>query len=58
MSQMDTNTSLRHHHLFDSRIGESTRRFCGIIAIAPTATMADALSTAFACMPPEDVEKS
>ena len=47
----------RHHHLFDPRTGESTRRYRAITVIAPTATTADALSTAFASMELEDVGK-
>jgi len=47
----------RHHHLFDPRTGKSTQRFRGITVTAPTATMADALSTAFASMASEDVNR-
>jgi len=46
----------RHHHLFDPRTGKSTQRFRGITVIAPTATTADALSTAFASMDMEEVK--
>lgn len=45
----------RHHHLFDPRTGKSSQRFRGITVVAPTATTADALSTAFANMDLEDV---
>jgi thiamine biosynthesis lipoprotein len=46
----------RHHHLFDPRTGESTRRFRAITVIAPTATTADALSTGFASMDVAEVK--
>ena len=45
----------RHHHLFDPRTGESSRRYRAVTVVAPTATVADALSTAFASMPVEDI---
>lgn len=47
----------RHHHLFDPRTGESTRRYRSISVLAPTATVADALSTAFASMPVDGIER-
>jgi len=47
----------RHHHLFDPRSGGSTQRFRAITVTSPTATTADALSTAFASMDLEDVNK-
>lgn len=47
----------RHHHLFDPHTGTSTGRFRGITVVAPTATTADALSTAFASMPVEEANK-
>ena len=46
----------RHHHLFDPRSGTSTTRYVGVTVIAPTATTADALSTAFASMDIADVK--
>jgi len=43
------------HHLIDPRTGESPRYWKSISVIAPSAEMADALSTAFAVVPPEAV---
>ncbi len=45
----------RHHHLFDPRNGTSPRWWRSVTVIAPTAEMADALSTAFAVLPPDAV---
>jgi thiamine biosynthesis lipoprotein len=42
----------RHHHLFDPRRGHSSNLYASVSVIAPTATEADALSTAFAVMRP------
>lgn len=39
------------HHLIDPRTGESPRHWLSISVFAPTAEMADALSTAFAVLP-------
>lgn len=36
----------RHHHLLDTRKGNSSTRYASLSVIAPTATQADALSTA------------
>jgi len=47
----------RHHHLFDPRAGASTRRYRGVTVTAPTATVADALSTGFASMDMDDVKR-
>ena len=41
----------RHHHLFDPRNGSSAIRYRSVSVIAPTATVADGLSTALASMP-------
>lgn len=41
----------RHHHLFDRSSGTSARYNLGVTVIAPTATTADALSTALSVMP-------
>jgi thiamine biosynthesis lipoprotein len=41
----------RFHHLFDPVTGESAGRYLGVTVLAPRATEADALSTAFAVMP-------
>lgn len=43
------------HHLIDPRTGESPRHWHSISVFAPTAEMADALSTAFAVLPHETV---
>ncbi len=43
------------HHLIDPRTGESPRHWHSISVFAPTAEMADALSTAFAVLPHEAV---
>jgi thiamine biosynthesis lipoprotein len=43
------------HHLIDPRSGESPRHWHSISVFAPTAEMADALSTAFAVLPYEAV---
>ena len=42
----------RHHHLFDSRTGASAFAPRTVTVKAPTATLADGLSTAFAMMTP------
>jgi thiamine biosynthesis lipoprotein len=44
----------RHHHLFDPRRGRSSDLYASVSVIAPTATEADALSTAFASMRPDE----
>lgn len=43
------------HHLIDPRTGESPRHWESISVLAPTAEVADALSTAFAILPYEAV---
>lgn len=43
------------HHLIDPHSGESPRHWLSLSVIAPTAEMADALSTAFAVLPHEAV---
>jgi thiamine biosynthesis lipoprotein len=45
----------RFTHLFDPRTGRSPARYHSVSVIAPTATEADALSTAFSLLPPESV---
>lgn len=45
----------RHHHLFDPRSGLSTSRYLSVSVTGPSATMADALSTAFTVMPLPDI---
>ncbi|HET6518527.1 MAG TPA: FAD:protein FMN transferase, partial [Geminicoccaceae bacterium] len=41
----------RHHHLLDPASGRSAQRCAGVTVVAPTATTADALSTALSIMP-------
>ncbi|MCD0503670.1 FAD:protein FMN transferase [Bordetella petrii] len=43
----------RHTHLFDPHTGLAQPLYQGVSVLAPTATMADALSTAFSIMAPE-----
>ena len=43
----------RHHHLFDPASGHSASRYRSVSVIAARATVADALSTALAILPPE-----
>ena len=45
-------SSGRHHHLFDPATGRPARMEGQVSVIAPSATMADALSTALAVSPP------
>lgn len=47
----------RHHHLFDRRTGASASRASTVTVVAPTATLADGLSTAFAMMTPARVRE-
>jgi len=46
----------RHHHIFDPRTGLSPARYRSVSVSAPTAAMADALSTAFCSMSLEDAQ--
>lgn len=48
-------TKTFRHHLIDPRSGESPRHWLSLSVFAPTAEMADALSTAFAILPHDDV---
>ncbi len=41
----------RFNHIFDPRTGECSRNFLAVSVVARTATLADALSTAFSVMP-------
>ncbi len=43
----------RHHHLFDPRSGRSASHFIAVSVLAPSATIADAMSTAVYVTPPE-----
>lgn len=45
----------RFHHLIDPRSGASPARYLSVTAVMPTATAADAFSTAFNLMPPEAI---
>jgi len=45
----------RYHHIFDPRTGACPQAYAGVSVLAPSATVADALATAFMCMPPEAV---
>ena len=45
----------RFTHLFDPGTGRSPSRYRSVSVIAPTATEADALSTAFSLLPPQAV---
>tara|TARA_B100000676_G_scaffold313025_1_gene390786 strand:+ start:6768 stop:7778 length:1011 start_codon:yes stop_codon:yes gene_type:complete len=47
----------RNHHLFDRFTGKSAMYNNGVTVVAPTATTADALSTAFGVMPRDKVDR-
>jgi len=47
----------KHHHLFDPRTGASTHMNKSVSVIAPDATTADALSTAFSALAPGDIRQ-
>lgn len=47
----------RYHHLFDPRTGLPAARHASVTVLAPDATTADALATAFALMPAEAIER-
>ncbi len=46
-----------NHHLFDRFTGKSAMYNNGVTVVAPTAAMADALSTAFSVMPRKNVDR-
>lgn len=46
-----------HHHIFNPKNGQSANNYKSISVIAPTATKADALSTAFSMMPENEVRR-
>lgn len=46
----------RFNHLFNPHTGATSSLYLGVSVIAPTATMADALSTAFSLMPLEETQ--
>ena len=45
----------RFNHLLDPRSGASAHLYRSVTVLLPTATAADALSTAFSLLPPEDI---
>ena len=45
----------RFNHLLDPKTGRSASRYSSVIVVMPTATAADALSTAFSLLPAEDI---
>lgn len=47
----------RHHHLFDPRSGYSVRRYDSVSVLAPSAALADGLSTGFSGMEAQAVER-
>ncbi len=47
----------RFNHIFDPSTGRTSWRYLSISVIAPAATTADALSTAFSLMPPEAIRE-
>lgn len=47
----------RFNHLFDPATGRSPQRYGSVSVMAPTATEADALSTAFSLMPLSDIAR-
>ena len=47
----------RYHHLFDSRTGDCATGATTVTVVAPNATLADGLSTAFAMMAPSRVRE-
>lgn len=49
-------TSGDYHHLFDPTSGASANRYLSVTVTAPTATWADALSTAFCALPEVAIE--
>ncbi|PWC38940.1 FAD:protein FMN transferase [Azospirillum sp. TSO22-1] len=52
-----TRFSAQCHHLFDPATGRSARHVEAVTVMAPTATAADALSTALAVLPPGDAPR-
>lgn len=44
-----------HHHIFNPKTGRSSNIYKSMSVVAPTATLADAYSTAFACMDPQAI---
>jgi thiamine biosynthesis lipoprotein len=48
----------RFNHLFDPKTGASAHAYRSVTVVAPTATAADALSTAFNLMAPPDIDRT
>jgi len=48
----------RFHHLLDPRSGRSGHRYQSLTVVMPSATAADALSTAYSLMPVEDIVRT
>lgn len=48
----------RFNHLLDPRTGTSAHRYRSVTVAMPTATAADALSTAFSLLPPENIRQT
>lgn len=46
------------HHLLDPRLGLSAAHYRTLSVLAPTATLADGLSTAFSMLPPDALPKA
>ena len=46
----------RFNHIFNPTNGQTSWRYCAVSVVAPTATEADALSTAFCLMPMEQIQ--
>ncbi len=47
----------RFNHLLDPRTGTSAHRYRSVTTVMPTAAVADALSTAFSLLPPDDIRQ-
>ncbi|MCG8356591.1 MAG: FAD:protein FMN transferase, partial [Kiloniellales bacterium] len=47
----------RHHHLFDPRTGRGVQQHISVSVVAPSATLADGLSTGFSGMSVEAIEQ-
>jgi len=48
----------RINHLFDPKTGRSASRYASVTVVMPTATAADALSTAFSVMTVDEIERT
>lgn len=52
-----TRFSAQCHHIFDPATGRNADRVASVTVLAPTATAADALSTALAVLPPDEAPR-